>query len=316
MNIILSPGCNPLLRQNHRDYGLRSSGFRRTLAEPSVPETVMETPDSPAPEAPVPKGQYPSTHWSVISDARSDNSLEASLAFARLYETYKPALLAFLRRLGNPRDKAEELLDGFFAKLLDKHSLRKVDREKGHFRNWLIATIKRHTQDCHQKEKAARRDPGIQPIPIGDSNDSGCVQPVASTRTPDQEYDREFAIAFLGHVMKLLEAEFILGGKKPIFDALVPFLQDRKPGPSHAEVGKSLVMKVAAVSQVIHRMRRRYRELFHEELSKLCGPGQVEEERRSLFAALENVGFHFILGFGDDFFDAGWVNASIGDQLL
>jgi len=45
-------------------------------------------------------------------------------------------------------------------------------------------------------------------------------------------------------------------------------------------------MNENAVAQEVSRMRKRYRELFKEELIKLCGSEHFQEEQRHLFAAL------------------------------
>jgi RNA polymerase sigma-70 factor (ECF subfamily) len=46
-------------------------------------------------------------------------------------------------------------------------------------------------------------------------------------------------------------------------------------------------MKEDAVKQAVHRMRRRYRELFREEIAQtVAGPGEVEQELKHLFALL------------------------------
>jgi RNA polymerase sigma-70 factor (ECF subfamily) len=46
-------------------------------------------------------------------------------------------------------------------------------------------------------------------------------------------------------------------------------------------------LKEDAVKQAARRMRRRYRELFREEIAQtVAGPGEVEDESKQLFAVL------------------------------
>jgi RNA polymerase sigma-70 factor (ECF subfamily) len=56
---------------------------------------------------------------------------------------------------------------------------------------------------------------------------------------------------------------------------------------SYLQVGAQLSLTESAVKQTVHRMRRRYRELFREEIAQtVAEPGEVEDELKHLFAAL------------------------------
>jgi len=58
-------------------------------------------------------------------------------------------------------------------------------------------------------------------------------------------------------------------------------------GSSYAQLGARLGLKEDAIKQAVHRMRRRYRELFREEIAQtVAGPGEVEDELKHLFAVL------------------------------
>ena len=245
----------------------------------------METTPASAPAVRAESGRFPLTHWSVIRDAGEGSSPDARAAFGQLYETYHPALLAFLRGWGNPPDKAEDLLQGFFTKLLSSDALGTVQRQ-GEFRNWLLRCLKNYLRDRHRHDEARIHSPKEAPLPIGETNETGCVQPVSRELAADREYDRQFALAFLGDVMTLLEEEYAARRKKVVFDALLPLLHDKKAESSHAALGAVLGLTENAVNQEICRLRKRYRELFKVELSRLCGADHFEEEKRQLFAAL------------------------------
>jgi RNA polymerase sigma-70 factor (ECF subfamily) len=56
---------------------------------------------------------------------------------------------------------------------------------------------------------------------------------------------------------------------------------------SYARLGVGLGLTEDAVKQAVHRMRRRYRELFREEIAQtVAGPGEVEDELNHIFAVL------------------------------
>ena len=87
--------------------------------------------------------------------------------------------------------------------------------------------------------------------------------------------------------MARLEEEFHDLDKGKSFERLKGSLLAEETGLSYAELGAQLGMKEDAVKQAVHRMRRRYRELFREEIAQtVAGPGEVEDELKYLFAVL------------------------------
>jgi hypothetical protein len=72
-----------------------------------------------------------------------------------------------------------------------------------------------------------------------------------------------------------------------LFDGLKSSLIAEDSGVSYAQLGAPLGLKEDAVKQAVHRMRRRYRELFREEIAQtVAGPDEVDDELKHLFAVL------------------------------
>jgi len=229
---------------------------------------------------------FPATHWSQVVEAGRDSSPGAREAFGGLYRSYAGPLLAFLRSRGSGLAEAEDLLQGFFEFLLTKKGLSKVDR-RGRFRSWLLVSLKHYVSNVRQKGRAAMRGGGQPHLALDGEEDAPGVQAADSKRTPDEEYDRQFALRFLELVRERLEQEYRLQGKHELYTCLRPFLLEKKGGQSHAEIGLTLGMSEANVSQSISRLRERYRAIFDDELKKLAGmDGDLEEEKRLLFQAL------------------------------
>ena len=66
----------------------------------------------------------------------------AGEALTALCETYWYPLYAFLRSRGHPAEDAEDLTQAFFARLLEKRSLRHADPARGRFRSFLLASVR------------------------------------------------------------------------------------------------------------------------------------------------------------------------------
>lgn len=77
----------------------------------------------------------------------------ARRAMGELVRTYWFPLYAYLRRRGNAPAQAEDLVQGFFARLLEKDALALVDRERGkchHYKK--LKTISRTRRPNHERD--------------------------------------------------------------------------------------------------------------------------------------------------------------------
>jgi RNA polymerase sigma-70 factor (ECF subfamily) len=100
-------------------------------------------------------------------------------------------------------------------------------------------------------------------------------------------YERRWVTTLFDKVLARLEEEFRDSGKGELFDHLKSSLLAEESGLRYAEVAGRLSMTESAVKQVVHRMRRRYRELFREEIAQtVARPAEVEDELKHLFAVL------------------------------
>ena len=76
-------------------------------------------------------------------------------AMAELCRLYWYPLYAYVRRRGHDIHDAEDLTQEFFLRLLAKESLAGIDREKGKFRAFLLATLKHFL--ANQWDRARRK---------------------------------------------------------------------------------------------------------------------------------------------------------------
>jgi RNA polymerase sigma-70 factor (ECF subfamily) len=151
----------------------------------------------------------------------------------------------------------------------------------------LLVCLKHYLADWRDKAGAQKRGGGEAVAPLGEDAESGEVNPPHPGLTPDEEYDRQFALRFLELTMSRLQQEYAARGKARVFQQLQPWLLDKKGGLSHSELGVRLDLSEAAVTTEVSRLRKRYRVVFDEELINLVGgPDELAEEKRFLFAAV------------------------------
>jgi RNA polymerase sigma-70 factor (ECF subfamily) len=235
-------------------------------------------------------GGFPRTRWTIVVAAGKDSSADARAAVGQLYETYRLPLIYYLRGLRHSPEAAEEMVQAFFEFLLQKGGLSKV-RRRGTFRSWLLASLKHFVFDQWDRERALKRGGGVVRASLGEPQEGGAViDPADPGLTPDQEYDRQFALRFLQVVMDRLELEYAERGKSTLFQHLHEYLVDTRGDLNHAELGMKLGTTEGSVSQEICRMRGRFRGIFKAELRLLLSADQeYEAEKKLLLAALRRA---------------------------
>ena len=231
---------------------------------------------------------FTTTHWSVVLSAGETDSPTAAQALDQLCRTYWYPLYAFVRRKGhNPHD-AQDLTQAFFARLLEKNYVAQADRERGRFRTYLLAALTHFLADEWDKTRRLKRGGGREIISFDatTAEERYRLEPIEKLDAA-KLYERRWVTTLFDQVLARLEEEFRDAGKGKSFDQLKGSLLAEETGLSYAELGTQLSLTESAVKQAVHRMRRRYRELFREEIAQtVAGPGEVEEELKHLFAVL------------------------------
>ncbi len=233
--------------------------------------------------------QFSATRWSVVVVAGRRSSPDSRRALESLCEAYWYPLYAYVRRRVTDVNDAHDLTQAFFAELLAKNYFGSATAERGRFRAFLLTALKHFLSKEWDKAKTQKRGGGKTPIPLDfESADSHYRLEPASGLTAEQIYDREWAVALLGRILKRLEEEAVQAGKSQQFTELKPFLIGEHSGATYAQVAPQLGMTESAAKMAAHRLRRRYRELLREEIAEtVSGPDEVEAEISNLFATLQ-----------------------------
>jgi RNA polymerase sigma-70 factor (ECF subfamily) len=223
----------------------------------------------------------------MIVAARDGETAQAKAALAELCRAYWYPLYAYIRHQGHPADRAEDLTQEFFARLLEKDSLGMVDPEKGKFRSFLLAACRHFLANQHDHDRARKRGGGRRPLSIDfrDADGRYAHEP-GHGETAERLFERRWALALLDQVLARLRGEYEAAGKGRLFECLKGRLTGDAGGP-HARTAAELGLSEGAVKVAVHRLRKRYRELLREEIAHTVDdPAQVEDEIRALFAAL------------------------------
>jgi len=222
------------------------------------------------------------THWSVILRAASG----MPEAQAQLCLSYWHPLYRYVCRRGYSEHDAEDLTQGFFAYLQRKEYRLGADPAKGKFRSLLLACLNHYLSHDRQSKNAQKRGNGCPHVPLQGEEDSHCLQLPAPTLTPEQEFDKEWAIALQTRAMEKLRDSFIAEGRLESFEAMKVFLTGDKTASTYAELAERLGTTPAALKQEIYRLRQDWREIWRREVSTTVPPDEVDGEIAALIQAL------------------------------
>jgi RNA polymerase sigma-70 factor (ECF subfamily) len=230
---------------------------------------------------------FATTHWTVVLAAGQRHTPQSDGALEELCRTYWFPLYAYVRRRGHTKEDAEDSVQAFFARLLEKNWLAGVDSAKGRFRAFLLASLKHFLINEWKHGARLKRGGGERTLSL-DWETADTKFQVAATNepSPDQAFDREWALALLAKVIERLQVECAAEGKGKLFEQLKMFLTAGKGESAQSEVAKALGMEEGAVRVAVHRLRKRYRQLLRDEIQHtLADAALVDEEIRALFGA-------------------------------
>jgi RNA polymerase sigma-70 factor (ECF subfamily) len=241
-------------------------------------------------EAAKPRNYFATTHWTVVLSAGRSETTRGKEALGALCETYWYPLYVFVRRQGYSPHDAQDLTQGFFEKLLGSESLANVSPEKGKFRTFLLVAMKRFLANEWHRANSQKRGGGSFRVPLqGHTAETRYIAEPIEELTAERLYERRWALTLLERVLERLEREFSESGQGKQFDKLKPYLMADKGSIRYAESGADLGISEGAVKVVVHRLRRRFRELFREEVAHtIAETGDLDEEIRHLLSAFSS----------------------------
>ncbi len=220
--------------------------------------------------------------------AGNADSAASREALEKLCTTYWFPLYAFVRRQGMDAHRAADLTQGFFASLLERDDLAKLDQARGKFRSFLLASIKNYMLNEIDRENAIKRGGGVTIVSIdarlADSRYSN--DPVFS-QTPERVFDRQWALALLDRVRATLRAEFAERGKDDQFKYLSGCLTGQPASGRYRQLGQELGLSESAVKVIVYRMKQRFGEILRDEIAHtVASEAEIDTEIQTLFNAL------------------------------
>lgn len=212
---------------------------------------------------------FPTTHWTLVQVVKSKDPKRAAIALEELCSRYWYPIYAYLRRSGSSAHDAEDLTQMLFQKMLEDDTLRFVQQERGKLRTYLIGLLRQVISKQVRHDRADKRGGGQTLLSLDETDAAERYNhEPADLRDPERLYERAWAIQLLETVRGKLRESFSKHGRLADYEALEPHLGwDDAPAP-YAELAAFLNSNESAVRVLVHRLRKKFRDLLEAEISK------------------------------------------------
>jgi DNA-directed RNA polymerase specialized sigma24 family protein len=233
---------------------------------------------------------FVTTHWSVVLSAQDPHCPRSREALESLCRCYWYPLYSYARRAGQSPPDAEDLTQGFFARLLEKDYLKAAARDKGRFRTFLLVALKCYLANEWDRQHAQKRGGFAPVVPIDQElAESRFATEPAHHFSPDLLFDRQWAMTLLERTMTQLQQDYAASGRAELFEYLRTCLAKDESALPYAEIASRMKLTEAAVKMAVQRLRSRYREILQHEIAQTVSSlEEVEEEIRHLFSAFSS----------------------------
>jgi RNA polymerase sigma-70 factor (ECF subfamily) len=157
---------------------------------------------------------YPTTQWSLVRAASSDDEDARRDAVTRLVRRYVPVLQNHLvRARGLTSDQADDVIQSFLAdKVLEDGLIGLADPGRGRFRTFLATSLDRYLVSHIRAEHAKKRGGGKAHVEL-----DADLPVVDRTPSPQQSFDVSWARQVLADAVNAMQAECLASGRGDVW---------------------------------------------------------------------------------------------------
>ena len=232
-------------------------------------------------------GSFLTTRWSLVIRAGGGHT-EGRRALDELCRIYWYPLYCYARRRGLPRADAEDAVQGFFLRLLEKDLFGKADRDKGRLRAFLLSSLQDYLVDEHRRATAAKRGGHAEFVPLDTTGaeDRYCREPVEN-ETPEKHFERRWALTVLQRTATALGEGWKKNGKSELFATLSPYLFTPLDASGTQRLATERGMTVTNIKVSLHRLRDSYHTLLRSEIAEtVATESEIDAELAALRTAV------------------------------
>ena len=232
--------------------------------------------------------RFAATRWSLVAAASGREPGAAQRALLELCLRYWYPVYAYLRGCGHPPAIAQDIARAFFEHVVGGRLAVAEARAGGRFREYLLERLHRFLATDWRQAVEGATVPEFAGSATVQELESRYQRESSPVLTPEQSYQRSYALEVLAIALARLRSEALQAGRLAMFEAMQPWLS-AEPAPGEYEaLARALGMPPLAAVVALRRLRQRFRELAESELVESVSSAEdLDTERRALAQALE-----------------------------
>ena len=180
------------------------------------------------------------------------------------------------------------MLQSFFTKLVEQNFVAAADPDRGRFRSFLLTALKRSVQNDKRDSTRIKRGGHVSLISLSDHEILETIPD--NNLSPDQHYDRQWALQLLERALINVQKDYISKGKREIFEEMQSMLALNEKSLDYSSIGTQLGLDASHLRVLAHRLRKDFRRHVLSEIHETVeNPDDVQEELEYLFHALSGT---------------------------
>jgi RNA polymerase sigma factor (sigma-70 family) len=212
----------------------------------------------------------------VVARTRSDDEETRKIALAALIEAYWKPVYKYLRLQWHlDADSAADATQDFFAHAIEKDVLGRYDDSRARFRTYLRLCLDGFAANRKKADARLKRGGGITLVPLDFTDAEGELRRIEPSAPADVEdlFYREWLRALFDASVRELRGRAEARGRAVMFEVFARYDLAEPAGdhPSYAEIGTSLGLSTATVTNHLAAMRREFRAIVLDRLRDLTG---------------------------------------------
>ena len=187
------------------------------------------------------------------------------------------------RGLARNEFDAQDFVQGFFLRMLERGALARHDPGRGRFRSYLLRCLKNHAIDEIRKAR-----PVAEPPP--DAHEGDWLGDLGAVEASDAAFEKAWAWELFEAAKARLRHEWTTAGEEALFDAYAPHLDGAKSAEDIKLIGERFGLSHDNARMRLHRLRKNLRAvlatLVETELPADASAEERAEEMRAFLEAL------------------------------
>lgn len=226
------------------------------------------------------------TQWSLAMRTEEPRAgADSREALVKLCARYWYPVYAYLRRSGCRAAEAQATTRDFLQHLLWRSDDSDSIRAQGRFRQYLLSRLGVFL--ANERPELPAGDVVAELVDPPPDLELRNQRDNADARSPEEAYQRSFALELLARAFARLSEEASQTGRRDMYDALEPFLASDPTPAETEELVRRLEMRPVTIAVALKRLRQRFREVIDLELADTVGSAdELQAEQQALYAVL------------------------------